>query len=170
MTALQDIVVRPVSSDADWQAARDIRIRVFVEEQDVRMDGEFDEYDASARQFVCEMDGRIIGTARWRAVRSEEGAAAKLERFAVLEEVRGRGAGHRLVEALIDDARQAGFDRFILHAQAHLQDFYGSHGFVTEGDVFLEEHIKHVLMVRDDMKEGSPGRRESLQKSKDRSS
>jgi predicted GNAT family N-acyltransferase len=150
MTTTSEIEVRPVEGKSDWEAARDVRIAVFVREQDVRLEGEFDEFDETSRHFVCLVDGEVVGTARWRALHDAGLPVAKLERFAVLRSARGLGCGHGLVEATLQDARQAGFTRFLLHAQAHLQDFYGAHGFRPEGPIFLEEHLKHVRMTLTD--------------------
>lgn len=125
-----------------------LRIIVFVDEQGVRAEREIDAFEETARHFACLLDGIIVGTARWRAVHDSELPTAKLERFAVSRQARGYGCGRALVEAVLTDARLAGFDRFILHAQRHLQGFYASHGFVAEGPVFVEEGIEHVLMRR----------------------
>jgi predicted GNAT family N-acyltransferase len=96
------------------------------------------------------VDGTPVATARWRAVTHDDAIVAKLERFAVLPAHRGNGYGHALVEAVLDDARRAGFDTFLLHAQAHLEDWYASFGFRSTGRRFEEAGIPHVEMVRND--------------------
>jgi len=49
--------------------------------------------------------------------------------------------------SMLELARERGFHRFKMHAQAHLADFYGVHGFTTRGDIFQEANIDHYLMV-----------------------
>ena len=94
------------------------------------------------------VDGEAVATARWRTVAYDEEIVAKLERFAVLGGHRGRGHGTQLVRTVLDDARRAGFDTFLVHAQAHLRDWYEGLGFESTGRAFEEVGIPHVEMVR----------------------
>lgn len=142
--------IRPIGSEEEWEAVKHIRTRVFIEEQACPPEEEWDEHEATSRHFLGRVDGRPAAAARWRTTPCDRRLAAKLERFAVLPEYRGRGYGRRLVEHLIRDARQAGFDTFVLHAQAHLEPFYASFGFERVSDVFMEAGIPHVEMVRRD--------------------
>lgn len=145
--------IRRVQSDADWQQAHVIRRRVFVEEQEVSPELEYDAYDWPADRgetcthLLAKVDDLAVGTARWRRVTKDSGVYAKLERFAVLPAWRGRGIGKALVEATLDDARKAGQHRFLLHSQAYLEDFYAFFGFETVGEPFEEAGIPHVKMV-----------------------
>ena len=142
-------MTRRVETDADWAAARAIRQRVFVEEQACPEDEEWDAFDwpedrgRTCRHLLLEAGGVAVGTARWRPV----DGVAKLERFAVVPEARGRGLGGRLVEAAMADARAAGYERMAMHAQAHLQAWYERYGFEAEGPVFAEAGIDHVKMA-----------------------
>lgn len=145
----------PVETEDDWDVAKAIRVRVFVEEQDCPFDEEFDEFDAEARHVLALVDGLPVATARWRVVDKAlaghgKGPTAKLERFAVLPEHRGGGLGRRLVAHVIESARAACHRRLLLHAQAHLRRFYESFGFAVEGERFEEAGIPHVLMTRVD--------------------
>lgn len=142
--------IRPVTTDADWQAARTIRERVFIDEQDCPPAEEWDGHDATSRHVVGWIDDTPVATARWRAVPHDDGVVAKLERFAVLPAHRGHGHGRQLVEVVLDDARRAGFDTFLIHAQAHLEDWYATFGFQSAGRRFQEAGIPHVEMVRHD--------------------
>ena len=148
--------VRPIESDTDWQAARHIRTRVFIEEQACPPEEEWDAYDEpSARGVTCHhllgtVDSTPAAVARWRPVVHSGERMAKLERFAVPPEWRGRGLGREIIEATIADAQAAGFTAFVLHAQAHLERLYASLGFESVGGEFEEAGIPHVLMVRRD--------------------
>ncbi|MFO8099508.1 MAG: GNAT family N-acetyltransferase [Salinibacter sp.] len=143
-----DIV--PIRTDADWQAARAIRERVFIDEQDCPPDEEWDGHDASSRHVLGRVDGTAVATARWRTVPHNEEIVAKLERFAVLPDYRGCGYGSRLVASVLADARRAGFATFLVHAQAHLKGWYAEHGFESTGRTFEEVGIPHVEMIRRD--------------------
>lgn len=142
--------ITPVRRDEDWEKARAIRTQVFVEEQDCPPDEEWDGHDETSRHMLGWVDGEAVATARWRTVPHEEEIVAKLERFAVLSAHRGQGYGTQLVRAVLDDARQAGFNTFLVHAQAHLQEWYGDLGFESTGRTFEEVGIPHVEMVRRD--------------------
>lgn len=142
------IAFKPVETDAEWEAARAIRTRVFIEEQQCPPALEWDAHDATARHLVGLVDGVPAATARWRVVEHDGRAAAKLERFAVLPEHRGRGYGRALVQYALDEAAAAGHTRFVLHAQAHLDRFYAGFGFRATGERFDEAGIPHVTMVR----------------------
>lgn len=148
--------IRPLRGDADWQRAKAIRQRVFVEGQACPPDEEFDGLDAESRHVLGWIGGEAVATARWREVPWPDGPAAKLERFAVLPEHRRHAYGRALVEHLLADARAAGHTLFVLHAQAHLEHFYADSGFERRGEGFVEAGIPHVLMVRDDSRSRPP--------------
>ena len=145
--------VREASSDADWAAVRAVREAVFVHEQACPPEEEWDAYDApeargrAVHHLLGTVGGETAACARWRPVETDGGAAAKLERFAVLAPFRGRGFGHALVAATLAEARAGGFARFVLSAQSHLTAFYGSFGFEPVGERFWEVGIEHVKMT-----------------------
>ena len=142
------MTIRPLADETDWTAAQAIRTRVFIEEQACPPEEEWDGFDAVSRHVLGLVEGVPVATARWRTVPHDGRLVAKLERFAVLPEQRGRGLGRALVGAVIADAERAGFDVQVIHAQAHLQAFYTSLGFRRTSDVFEEAGIPHVEMVR----------------------
>lgn len=140
--------VRAIRGEEEWQAARRIRTRVFVEEQSCAPEEEWDEHDATSRHLLAFVGDDPAGTARWRTVAYEGRLFAKLERVALLPAYRGRGLGRQLVAAMIEDVRRAGFEEMVLHAQAHLESFYATFGFERVSDVFMEADIPHVKMIR----------------------
>ena len=140
--------IHPIEGAADWQAVSAIRQRVFVEEQRCPPEEEWDAHDATARHVLLTTEDRPAGCARWRVASHDGRAAAKLERFAVLPEFRGRGLGRALVGWVVADAEQAGFSRQMLYAQAHLEAFYESFGFRRSGLDFWEAGLLHTPMVR----------------------
>ncbi len=123
-----------------------VRAIVFMEEQQVAYAEEVDELEHSALHILGEEEGEPMAAGRIRFL----GEYAKLERIAIRKAWRGRGLGHSLVEYMLDVARERGFRKFKMHAQAHLVDFYGVHGFVPRGEMFQEAKIDHFLMVREE--------------------
>lgn len=120
-----------------------VRAIVFMEEQRVAYAEEIDEFEYSALHILGEIDGEPFAAGRIRFL----GEYAKLERIAVRKDYRGRGLGHDLVNYMMHVAREKGFRKFKMHAQAHLADFYSVHGFAIKGEIFQEANIDHYLMV-----------------------
>lgn len=140
------LVVRVVRDESELATAFSIRERVFIEEQACPPDEEWDSHDATSRHLVGYVDGEAVAVARWRAVPHAKRIVAKLERFAVLREFRGRGFGGVILRRTMDDALMAGFDEYLLHAQEHLESFYAQFGFQVCGRAFPEAGIQHVPM------------------------
>jgi predicted GNAT family N-acyltransferase len=121
--------------------SRPVREKVFIEEQNVPRELEWDEWDERSDHAVaCDAQGRAIGTARLLP-------DGRIGRMAVLKECRGRGTGAALLEALLGRARQRSTARITLHAQAHAAGFYRRFGFSVRGGEFLEAGIPHVEMT-----------------------
>jgi predicted GNAT family N-acyltransferase len=68
--------------------------------------------------------------------------------MAVLAECRGRGIGSRILESLIERARERGETQVALSAQVHAVEFYRSHGFQAMGEIYDEAGIPHRKMRR----------------------
>jgi predicted GNAT family N-acyltransferase len=122
-----------------------IRSEVFVLEQKVNASDERDEHEASAFHFLAKSEGVPVGVARWRFTET----GVKLERFAVLKEVRGKGIGQALVQAVLDDiSKHPDSDHKIkyLHAQLEAASLYEKFGFQKVGDIFEECNILHYKM------------------------
>ncbi len=140
--------VRPVSDPIELQQAFDIRKVVFVQGQDCAPEEEFDDFEDQAEHLIGGVGQETMMTARWRVVQIDGETWAKLERFAVLPQWRGRGLGRNLVERTLERASRAGHERSVLYAQSHLQSFYEAFGFVAQGATFMEAGIPHVAMWR----------------------
>jgi len=128
----------------DWSAAkpyaRPVRERVFIEEQRVPRELEWDEWDESSEHALAFAEGAAIGTARLLP-------DGRLGRMAVLRAWRGRSVGAGLLQALLRRALERGMARVTLHAQTHAAGFYGRFGFIERGGEFLEAGIPHVEMT-----------------------
>jgi predicted GNAT family N-acyltransferase len=141
------INVLPITSSVDLETAFSIRRTVFVEEQRVSADEEYDEYESTSTHFLARTSDRTpCGTARWR--RTSEGV--KMERFAVLRECRGKGVGKALVRTVLDSIfseQPEPIERIYLHAQVTAMPLYAGFGFVPVGPMFDEAGIQHYKMV-----------------------
>ena len=128
--------------------ARKVRHIVFVEEQGVSAEEEYDEYDAVATHFLArDADGNACATARWHT--TEEGV--KLGRFAVLPTHRNKGVGQSLVQAVLEDIANspAAVGKLLyLYAQESAIGLYLKFGFETVGEPFYEANIRHMKMSR----------------------
>ena len=71
---------------------------------------------------------------------------ARIGRMAVDKAWRRRGIGSSILRTLEEEEARRGMAEAVLHAQTYVKDFYASHGYVEEGDVFLEVEIEHVQM------------------------
>jgi len=121
--------------------AFEIRQKVFVDEQKVSREEEYDQFEDSSTHYLVFANGKPVGTARWR--KTPKGI--KLERFAVLKEYRNSGAGTAILDKVLEDVTRLN-EKIYLHAQITAINFYLKAGFVTEGDEFVEANIRHYKM------------------------
>ncbi len=138
--------VRVGTWDALGREAQAIRSAVFVQEQGIPAELEWDAADANAVHAVAyNRFGRALGTGR---LLEHAPGVAKIGRMAVLQAMRGSAIGQALLEALLEAARQRGDGEVMLHAQHSAVGFYTRAGFVARGNPFDEAGIPHLEMVR----------------------
>ncbi|OKL39688.1 GNAT family N-acetyltransferase [Pontibacter flavimaris] len=138
------IEVKRAATGQDLKAAFAIREKVFVQEQQVPREAEYDAHEPTAKHYLATYKGVPCGAARWR----KTDAGVKLERFAVLPEYRNRSIGAEVLRLVLQDVQTEQPGRKIyLHAQLPAVSFYKRHGFVAEGDMFTECDIQHYKMV-----------------------
>ncbi|MEK4438747.1 MULTISPECIES: GNAT family N-acetyltransferase [Paenibacillus] len=124
-----------------------IRTAIFVEEQGVSAEEEFDAYDAlgtEARHILLYVDGVPAASSRLRIVEN----VAKLERICVMMDYRKHGLGRVLIDKLEQMALDQGLKRAKLHAQVQASGFYERLGYAAASDVFMEDGIPHLLMTK----------------------
>lgn len=128
--------------------AHKIRLAVFVEEQHIPAEREWDEADPDP-QCVHAVAYNSIGVplATGRLLEHVPGVA-KIGRMAVTQAMRGSGVGRSVLDALLKAARERGYREAVLHAQVSASQFYSRAGFVPRGPMFEEVGIPHVEMVR----------------------
>lgn len=140
------VTVRKITQQQDLEKAFQIREEVFVIEQEVAPEEEYDEYEDTSTHFLAlDADSNPCGTARWR--KTDNGI--KLERFAVLKKFRGTGVGRLLVSSVLEDIEKNEDKEPIIymHAQSHAISFYKKFGFAKEGKEFDECGIMHFKMT-----------------------
>ena len=126
-----------------FEICSSIRTRVFVDEQKVDRELEYD-HEEESHFYLLYFNGKPVATARWR----ETDKGIKLERFAMLKEFRNKGLGSELLKAVLQDVRN--LKRTIyLHSQLMAVSYYEMAGFKKVGDIFTEAGIEHYLMELD---------------------
>jgi len=140
------IEVRVGRWDELGSAAGTIRQAVFVDEQKIPAEMEWDAADASCLHAVAfNRFGQALATGR---LLEHVPGVAKIGRMAVVRAMRGGRIGREVLDALMRSAKQQGFGEVLLHAQLSAAGFYTRAGFVQRGDAFEEAGIGHVEMVR----------------------
>ena len=137
-----EVHVVAVSWESHKEALIAIRTSVFVEEQKIPRDTEFDGEDETAIHLIAlDSTGKALGCARLLD-------SGLIGRVAVIESERGRGLGVALMDAAVNEAQAKGITLLQLHAQESAQAFYRKLEFVPTGVQFVEAGIPHVTMER----------------------
>lgn len=142
---LLEVKIVSNNEQQDIQAIKDIRRKVFIEEQNVPEEIELDGKDPLATQFLAMKGNQALGTCRMRFI---DDKTVKMERVAVLATARGMGVGRKLIEALEKEAKRQGAKKIILEAQTHAIPFYEKLGYQKVGDLFWEFGIQHIDMCK----------------------
>jgi len=142
MSATRDYQVEAVDYATGAGLVHQVRDVVFVQEQQVPRELERDALDPLSHHVLArDASGTPIGTARLTPEH-------RIGRMAVLSARRGRGVGDALLVALLDEARRRQWPDVSLHAQVSAEPFYARHGFLPEGERFIEAGIEHQAMRR----------------------
>jgi predicted GNAT family N-acyltransferase len=134
-----EIVVREARWPDEEAALAALRTTVFVQEQQVPREIEWDGRDSEAWHVLAVAGDDPVGCGRLLP-------DGRIGRLAVLPTLRGSGIGARMLEALIAIARRQGFASLYLHAQIGALAFYERQGFTADGDIFEEAGIQHRNM------------------------
>lgn len=140
--SLQNFAIR----DADWETDKsvllELRKQVFIVEQSVPPEEEFDGLDdTSWHWLVHNAEACPIGTGRLLDT-------GQIGRMAVLDQYRGEGIGAAILSTAVEKARTLGFDQVFLNAQVHAIGFYQKAGFIETGPRFNEAGIQHQKMIQ----------------------
>ena len=143
---MEDLTIKLVDTETEMEGALGVRFRVFVSEQQVPMEEELDEIDASATHAIAIHNGQVIATGR--VFYRDEDSAARIGRMAVDSDWRRHGIGGRLLKFLEQEATKQGVTTYVLNAQVYVKDFYAANGYEERGEEFLEADIVHILMLK----------------------
>jgi predicted GNAT family N-acyltransferase len=136
-------IMQVIISKVSWAGAenflRAVRTPVFIEEQNVAPDFEWDELDASAVHLLAMQNNQPIACLRIIDYH-------KIGRMAVLKEFRGNGLGAMLLKAAVEICKLHKSKVITLSAQTHAIEFYGKAGFKVTSDEYCDVHIPHVDM------------------------
>jgi len=124
---------------------KNIREKVFIQEQKVTPQLEWDGMDEKAIHFLVFNDKAAIGCARAIVIKDH----MQLGRMAVLKEYRGQGIGSALLEKAMTIAKLNQLSAIYISAQCHAIDFYKKFGFEVKSDIYLDAEIPHRDMTLD---------------------
>ena len=140
---METVEIKLVETELELEAAIAVRFRVFVAEQNIPPEEELDEADATATHAIALCQEEVVGTGRLLLL---DGTVAQIGRMAVDSAWRRQGVGSKILEFLEQSARAQGARRCLIHAQDYVKSFYAAHGYLEQGDPFLEVEIPHVEM------------------------
>ncbi len=148
LPARPDINVHLVGSAEEKKDAHFVRHAVFVDEQKVPSDLEYDSHDddPTTLHFVAYREDVPIGAAR---IRTYAPGIAKVERVAVMGSHRGAGIGAMIMKQIEEQAAVLGYTRLKLNSQLQAVPFYRRLGYESIGDVFVEADIEHLAMEKE---------------------
>lgn len=147
---LRTLQFRPEDSPESFAKAQALRNSVFIEEQGIPPELEWDEFDAESVHWLLiqSESGQPVATARVLSYQEacQARPVAKIGRVAVSQACRGQGIGEKLMREMLAFAQAEGFQQAILDAQTRAVPFYERLGFVKEGFEFMEAGIPHYRM------------------------
>ena len=139
---LQDFNIREADWKIDGKQLSNIRRLVFIVEQEVPQEEEWDGRDDDSWHWLATDHVDLpIGTCRLLP-------DGQIGRMAVLSNHRGQGVGTALLNSAVEKARHLGFGEVYLHAQTHALGFYERLGFKKDGEEFMEADIPHYPMTQ----------------------
>jgi len=132
-------------TQVDWLKMEDhlrsIRTRVFIEEQNVPVELEWEEDDINCVHLLVKNDDEYIATARLLG-------SGQIGRMAVLKSYRQCGIGSKMLKKLLSIAETLDLNTVFLNAQVNAVPFYKRFGFQEQGDIFDDAGIPHRKMVK----------------------
>lgn len=139
------ITAKRVETEKEREDAFFVRQKVFVEEQDVPVHLELDDYDQSAIHFIAYDDEMPIGAGR---IREPEPGIAKVERVCILPQFRGKHLGNLMMDTMETYAKEAGLKVVKLNAQSYAVPFYEKLQYQITSPEFMDAGIPHRAMEK----------------------
>ena len=135
-----DYTVRLAIWPTDENAIRQIRQEVFIEEQHVTQEEEWDGLDPECIHVIAFTAKTVpVGTGRLKP-------DGQIGRMAVLKSFRGKNIGAKILQLLITEAQKLGLESCYLYSQVHALAFYTRFGFEAFGKEFMDADIPHLAM------------------------
>jgi predicted GNAT family N-acyltransferase len=138
------VKVKVVENPKELDDAFTVRRVVFVDEQNVPVEEEIDQFENDSTHFVMYREDSPIGAGRFRIL-DEIG---KVERICVLKDVRKLGAGQQIMNAIESYAKKNRIHKLKLNAQTHATPFYSRLGYEIVSEEFLDAGIPHRTMIK----------------------
>jgi predicted GNAT family N-acyltransferase len=135
------IPVKTLSWTEGDQVLSAIRREVFIDEQQVPEELEWDGEDSNALHFLATVENEPVGCARLLP-------NGHVGRMAVLKAWRGMGAGRRLMKVILMEAEKLKLSHLFLNAQTQAAEFYLKFGFKQVGGAFADASIPHIRMEK----------------------
>jgi len=130
----------------DWQTHQQVLINirqiVFIDEQQVPQEDEWDDMDNKAQHYLLYINNEAIACSRLLI----SGSEGKIGRVAVLKAHRHQGMAFKLMNFIIHEARQQGLQQLKLDAQTYITPLYEKLGFTLCSDEFIDAGIPHISM------------------------
>lgn len=141
------IKIIQAKTDFELVQVRNLRIKIFVIEQQIPWRWEFDIHDENATHLIVLNSNEIIGTGRFYYDHCY--GDYKLGRMAVLSNFRSQGIGSKILTKIEEIAKTKKVPKIILEAQSDKLDFYFKHGYKVHGDKYLMDGIYHNKMFKE---------------------
>lgn len=144
---MDEIIIKRPMSDEDFERYFQLRWEILRKPWNEPQGSEQDDIENSCCHRMAVLGGQVVGVARLQLNSAEQ---AQIRYMGVDAEVRGRGIGRKLVEALEFEAREKGVNCIRLHARENAMAFYVILGYrVIEESYLLFDEIQHFLMHKD---------------------
>lgn len=131
-------------TDKEMADAFSIRRTVFVDEQNVPLEEEVDQFEKDSVHFVLYDQNKAVGAGRYRVVDHY----GKVERICILKSSRKGGAGKTLMNAIETYALEHQSTKLKLNAQIQAIPFYEKLGYKAVSEEFLDAGIPHRTMIK----------------------
>ena len=145
--AIPPIVITAADDPESFRAVVELRRMVFGDEQRIALPRYEDPEDSFSLNLLATIDGWPVGTGRLTPA-YERVAVPTIAWVATLPEHRGQGVGSAIVQALIEEADELGFEKVYLNAQSHALGMYERLGFEPVGKPQVIHGIPHQSMLR----------------------
>jgi predicted GNAT family N-acyltransferase len=139
-----ELNVEIAKSQSQLEDVFSVRKTVFVQEQNVPLEEEIDEYENQSTHFLLYDGDSPAGAGRFRLL----DGIGKVERICVLKSMRGKGAGREIMQAIEQYASGHSISKLKLNAQTNAIPFYEGLGYEVISEEFMDAGIPHRTMIK----------------------